>query len=110
MRSRAQLLLDMSHKHGLTLRQICNLAGGARGHKILVGTAQQVADELIAWFEGEAADGFNLMPAYFPGGLTDFIDGVLPILRSRGLFREEYSADTLRGHLGLPIPANRYAR
>jgi FMN-dependent oxidoreductase (nitrilotriacetate monooxygenase family) len=110
MKSRAQLLLDLSHRDGLTLRQICNLAAGARGHKIVIGTPQTVADELIAWFEGEAADGFNLMPAYFPDGLDHFIDGVLPILRKHKLFREEYSGTTLREHLGLPIPANRNGR
>jgi FMN-dependent oxidoreductase (nitrilotriacetate monooxygenase family) len=110
MQSRARLLLDLSHRDGLTLRQICNLAAGARGHKIMVGTPQTVADELIAWFEGEAADGFNLMPAYFPQGLTDFIDGVLPILRKHKLFREEYTGSTLREHLGLPIPANRHGQ
>jgi FMN-dependent oxidoreductase (nitrilotriacetate monooxygenase family) len=107
MKSRAKLLLDMSHRDGLTLRQICHLAAGARGHKILVGTPQRVADELIAWFEGEAADGFNLMPANFPEGLDMFVDGVLPILRQRGLFRQAYSGTTLREHLGLPRPAHR---
>lgn len=106
MRSRAKLLLDMSHRDGLTLRQICHLAGGARGHKIVVGTPAQVADEMIAWFEGEAADGFNLMPAHFPEGLESFIEGVLPILRQRGLFREQYEGRTLRDHLGLPRPAH----
>ncbi|RRV10203.1 LLM class flavin-dependent oxidoreductase [Pseudomonas sp. v388] len=107
MKSRARLLLDMSHRDGLTLRQICNLVAGARGHKILVGTPSQVAEEMIAWFEGEAADGFNLMPSHFPEGLELFVDGVLPILRQRGLFREEYSGTTLRDHLGLPRPAHR---
>jgi len=107
MKSRAQLLLDMSHRDGLTLRQICHLVAGARGHKILVGTPAQVADELIAWFEGEAADGFNLMPSHFPEGLQLFVDGVLPILRQRGVFRHEYSGTTLREHLGLPRPAHR---
>ncbi|MBD1597656.1 LLM class flavin-dependent oxidoreductase [Pseudomonas typographi] len=107
MKSRAKLLLDMSHRDGLTLRQLCHLAAGARGHKILVGTPEQVADEMIAWFEGEAADGFNLMPSHFPEGLELFIDGVLPILRKRGLFRHAYEGRTLRDHLGLPRPAHR---
>jgi len=109
MRSRAQLLLDMSHRDGLTLRQICYLAGGARGHKIVIGTAAQVADEMIAWFEGEAADGFNLMPSHLPEGLQLFIDGVLPVLHQRGLFREHYEGLTLRDHLGLPRPDHRLA-
>lgn len=110
MRSRAQLLLQLSHRDGLTLRQICNLTAGARGHKIVVGTAAQVADEMIAWFEGEAADGFNLMPSHFPEGLELFTQGVLPILRKGGLFREDYSGHTLREHLGLAVPANRYTQ
>ncbi|WP_455925779.1 LLM class flavin-dependent oxidoreductase [Pseudomonas putida] len=107
MQSRAQLLLDLSHRDGLTLRQICKLAAGARGHKIVVGTPLQVADELCAWFENGAADGFNLMPSHFPEGLDLFIDGVLPILRERGLFRERYEGRTLREHLGLPRPGHR---
>lgn len=106
MKSRAQLLLNLSHRDGLTLRQICHLAAGARGHKILVGTPQQVADELIAWFEGQGADGFNLMPPYVPEGLERFVEGVLPILRKRGVFRERYAGTTLRDHLGLPRPAH----
>jgi hypothetical protein len=35
---------------------------------------------------------------------------VLPILRARGLIRSDYQGDTLRGHLGLPVPENRYTR
>jgi hypothetical protein len=61
-----------------------------------------------AWFEAGAADGFMISGAVLPDGLCDFIDQVLPILQERGLFRTEYEADTLRGNLGLPKPANRY--
>jgi hypothetical protein len=35
---------------------------------------------------------------------------VVPILRERGLVRSEYESSTLRGHLGLPIPENRYTQ
>ena len=47
------------------------------------------------------------MPSHFPEGLRSFVDGVLPILRQRGVFRHEYSGTTLREHLGLPRPAHR---
>jgi len=57
-----------------------------------------------AWFDGHGADGFNIMPPYLPGGLTDFIEGVLPELRRRGRFREDYEGTTLRENLGLPFP------
>jgi hypothetical protein len=49
------------------------------------------------------------MPPYFPGGLDDFVELVVPELQRRGLFRTEYSGTTLRDHLGLPRPASRYA-
>jgi hypothetical protein len=49
------------------------------------------------------------MPAALPSGLEQFVDHVVPILRDRGLFRREYSAQTLREHYGLPRPRNQYA-
>jgi len=49
------------------------------------------------------------MPPYLPGGLEDFVDQVVPLLRARGLFREEYTGRTLREHYGLPRPASQYA-
>jgi N-acetyl-S-(2-succino)cysteine monooxygenase len=47
------------------------------------------------------------MPPWLPGGLDDFIELVLPELRRRGLFREQYTGTTLREHLGLARPAGR---
>ncbi|MGP3999511.1 hypothetical protein [Streptomyces sp. 8N706] len=44
---------------------------------------------------------------YYPGGLEDFVDHVVPILQQRGLFRTEYTGRTLREHYGLARPANR---
>jgi alkanesulfonate monooxygenase SsuD/methylene tetrahydromethanopterin reductase-like flavin-dependent oxidoreductase (luciferase family) len=55
-----------------------------------------------------AADGFNILPPYFPGGFADFVDLVVPELQRRGLFRRDYQGTTLRDHLGLarvPAPA-----
>ena len=54
------------------------------------------------------ADGFNVMAPIMPGGLKDFIDLVVPELRRRGLFRNEYEGTTLRENLGLKRPANRF--
>ena len=48
------------------------------------------------------------MGAALPSGLEAFIEHVLPGLRERGLFREEYEGRTLREHYGLPRPANRF--
>ncbi|NIE88433.1 MULTISPECIES: LLM class flavin-dependent oxidoreductase [unclassified Burkholderia] len=109
LKSRAKLLTDLARRENLTLRQLYYLVAGARGHRIVWGTAGQVADALEEWFTQDAADGFNIMPPYFPGGLDDFVEQVVPELRRRGLFRTEYAGSTLREHLGLPRPASRYA-
>ena len=73
---------------------------------VVVGDAAQVADRLEQWFVEGAADGFNVMPAFLPGGLEDFVDKVVPVLQRRGLFRRGYQGRTLRDHLGLSRPAH----
>jgi hypothetical protein len=45
-----------------------------------------------------------------PSSLEDFVELVVPELRRRGLFREDYEGTTLRSHLGLPMPENRYTQ
>ncbi|MFS8102479.1 LLM class flavin-dependent oxidoreductase [Lentzea alba] len=60
-------------------------------------------DQLIAWQE-EGFAGFR-----FHADLREITRGLIPVLRRRGLFRDAYEHTTLRGHLGLPKPANQYA-
>ncbi|HEV7416507.1 MAG TPA: LLM class flavin-dependent oxidoreductase [Tianweitania sediminis] len=103
MQSRQQLVIDQSRRDGLSIRQVAQHFAGARGHWRLVGTPSDVADQLEEWFVGGAADGFNVMPAYFPDELDIFVDRVVPELQRRGLFRSNYASDTLRGNLGLPV-------
>ncbi|MFA1714609.1 LLM class flavin-dependent oxidoreductase [Peribacillus frigoritolerans] len=74
-----------------------------------VGTPTQVADEMEVWFTEKAADGFMLQFPLLPGDLEDFVEMVVPILQERGLFRLDYEGDTLRDHLGLKNPKNRFA-
>lgn len=74
----------------------------------VVGTPEQIADEIGSWFESRAADGFVLGDSGLPGQLEDFVEQVVPLLRKRGLFRHEYTGATLRDHLGLRAPTNRY--
>jgi alkanesulfonate monooxygenase SsuD/methylene tetrahydromethanopterin reductase-like flavin-dependent oxidoreductase (luciferase family) len=106
--SRADLIIDLAVRENLTVRQILSRLGGGRGHFEFVGTPDQVADTIVEWFEGGAADGFNIMAPALPGGLEVFIEQVLPILRNKGLFREEYAGTTLREHYGLPVPPNQF--
>jgi len=101
-RSRAETIVGFVKREQATLRQLLTKLAGARGHFTFAGTPNQVADLMETWVEAKAADGFNLMPPVLPWMAEIFIDEVLPILRKRGLFREEYSGSTLRDHLGLP--------
>ena len=106
--SRADLIVELAQREGLTVREILSRLGGGRGHLTFVGTPDQVVDTIVAWFEGGAADGFNIMAPALPSGLQTFIDQVLPILRRKGLFREDYTGTTLREHYGLPVPVNQF--
>jgi alkanesulfonate monooxygenase SsuD/methylene tetrahydromethanopterin reductase-like flavin-dependent oxidoreductase (luciferase family) len=108
--SRSDLIIELAVRENLTVREILSRLGGGRGHFTFVGTPEQAADTIISWFEGGAADGFNIMAPALPSALETFIDHVLPILRSKGLFREEYTGATLREHYGLPVPANQFHR
>jgi FMN-dependent oxidoreductase (nitrilotriacetate monooxygenase family) len=108
-RGRFQLLIDKARRDNLTIRQLAMWFAGTKGHSLTVGTASDVVDVMEQWFDEGAADGFNLMPSYLPGGLEDFVALALPELRRRGLFRTEYEGRTLRENLGLSPHANRYS-
>jgi hypothetical protein len=60
------------------------------------------------WLEGRGCDGFNVMVPFVPEGLDDVVDTLVPELQRRGLFRRDYAGTTLRDHLGLPRPPNRF--
>jgi len=106
MQGHAVTLSALARKHKMTLRELRDYAASAMGHRLLIGTPEQVADGLEEWFLAGAADGFNIMPPWFPGAFDDFVEQVVPILQKRGLFRTEYTGRTLRDHLGLPRPAH----
>ncbi|MGX1500792.1 FMN-dependent oxidoreductase (nitrilotriacetate monooxygenase family) [Labrenzia sp. MBR-25] len=109
MKSRQALIRQIADENNFTIRQLYQWVASARGHYTIVGSAEQVADQLQEWFENEAADGFNILPPWLPTGLDDFIDLVIPELQRRGLFRTAYEGTTLRQNLGLPFPVNRHA-
>ena len=107
--SRQALLSQLAQDEHLTLAQLGRRIAGGRGHFSVIGTASQIADHWQAWFEQGAADGFNVLVPHLPGGLEDVAHKVIPELQRRGLFRREYTGSTLREHLGLPRPANRFS-
>jgi alkanesulfonate monooxygenase SsuD/methylene tetrahydromethanopterin reductase-like flavin-dependent oxidoreductase (luciferase family) len=75
---------------------------------VFVGTPAQLGELLASW-RSSGLDGFRLRPGTLPHDLDAVANGLVPELQQRGLFRHGYDATTLRGHLGLSRPANRYA-
>lgn len=108
MKSRQALLRQIADEHNFTIRQLYQWVATARGHYTIVGTPADIADQLQAWFENEAADGFNILPPWLPTALDDFVDLVIPELQRRGLFRTAYEGRTLRQNLGLPYAVDRW--
>jgi len=70
---------------------------------LFFGSAKRVADQIQQWHEAGAMDMFMIRQDH-PHGIRDFAELVIPILQERGIFRTEYEADTLRGHLEIPKP------
>jgi alkanesulfonate monooxygenase SsuD/methylene tetrahydromethanopterin reductase-like flavin-dependent oxidoreductase (luciferase family) len=76
--------------------------------RLVTGTAAELADLLLDW-QHAGVSGFRLRPAALPHDLRQITRALVPELQRRGAFRTAYEADTLRGLLGLPRPANQYA-
>jgi alkanesulfonate monooxygenase SsuD/methylene tetrahydromethanopterin reductase-like flavin-dependent oxidoreductase (luciferase family) len=106
-KSARQRVIDWANEEQLTIRQLASRIGGYSGLE-MVGTAHTIADQMEQWLLEEGSDGFNVMFPYLPGGLDDFVDKVVPELQRRGIVRREYEGTTLREHLGLPRPVNRF--
>ena len=103
--SRRELIIDLAKREQLTVRQLATYVAGARGHRIIFGSPEQIADQMQEWFDHKAADGYNLLFPYYPTLFEDFVEFVIPVLQKRGIFREDYEGTTLREHLGLQVPA-----
>ena len=66
-----------------------------------VGTPRAIADEINAYVQADAADGFVFAPHLTPGGFDEFVEKVVPILQEKGVFRSDYAGDSLKDNLGL---------
>jgi FMN-dependent oxidoreductase (nitrilotriacetate monooxygenase family) len=100
-------IVEMIRRDNPTLREL--YLRYERGRATFKGTAAALADDMEAWMDAGAADGFMLTFNHLPGDLALFVDRVIPELQRRGRYRTGYGGATLREHLGLARPANRYA-
>jgi FMN-dependent oxidoreductase (nitrilotriacetate monooxygenase family) len=104
--SHVTAIVGLADREGLTLRETV-LRVMTPPPSPFTGSAETIADAIEHYFTGGALDGLNVLYRT-PSQFARFADEVLPILRRRGLAREEYDSTTLRGNYGLPIPENRY--
>ena len=71
---------------------------GARA-AVVVGSAGEVADELLSWAAETDVDGFNLVRTVMPESLDAVVDLLVPELQDRGVFKTAYREGTLREKL-----------
>ena len=69
---------------------------------VFCGTPTDIADQMEDWFTSGACDGFVVAATHVPGGYEDVGQFVVPELQRRGIFRKDYSGQTLRENLGVP--------
>ena len=105
-------VIESAPDKSLTFR---DLVRSRASGQFLTGTPEQIADTFQTWHEA-GVDGFNIVYAVTPGTFADFVEGVVPELRRRGLVQSGYAPGTLReklfGRARLPArhPAAAYRR
>ena len=82
-----------------TTRQIAEKVAIGGRSPLMVGSAAEVADEMLAWVDETGIDGFNLAYVVSPESFIDLVDLVVPELQSRGRFKTAYRQGTLREKL-----------
>lgn len=96
------LMAAMSANFGgrpVTLRDVAMHWGKSVGVPQLVGTPEQVADQLETFWRESGCHGFNVTPTVTPTSIEHFVDEVVPILQRRGVYRTSYRGRTFRENL-----------
>jgi alkanesulfonate monooxygenase SsuD/methylene tetrahydromethanopterin reductase-like flavin-dependent oxidoreductase (luciferase family) len=70
----------------------------------VLGTPDQVADAIVDLWADGTVDGYTLQPPRAPDDIEEFVDKVVPILQSRGVYPQAYTQATIRDRYGLPYP------
>ncbi len=84
-----------------TLREAAMRWGLAVGMPQIIGSPEQVADQLEHIWRETGCHAFNVTPTISPSSIEDFVDQVVPILQKRGIYRTEYTGKTFHENLGL---------
>jgi FMN-dependent oxidoreductase (nitrilotriacetate monooxygenase family) len=102
-------VVQLARRENLSILALARRICGYQGLE-MVGTAGMVADQMQQWLRHDAADGFNILFSHLPGGASEFVEQVVPILQQRGLLRQDYEGRTFRENLGLAMPRDGYSR
>lgn len=97
----ADLLRSLIVQQQPTVRELLfrpEVIGSA--HWVVVGTVEDAQREITTWFEAGAMDGFIALPGSIQS-LELFFDELVPMLTQHGLYRSEYTGNTLREHMGI---------
>lgn len=98
---RYETILEIINDTQPTVKELLGYLNAGGGHFTLIGTPEEIVDQMEIWLEAGVADGFNLMPPTLPGSLEDFVELIVPEMQKRGIFRKRYEGHTFREHLGL---------
>jgi FMN-dependent oxidoreductase (nitrilotriacetate monooxygenase family) len=99
-----------------TVREVAEHVGIGGIGPVVIGTPEQVADQIEAWFDQTDVDGLNVPFAISPGDFEDISDMLVPELVRRGRYKSAYRPGTLReklfganrARLSAPHPAVQY--
>jgi FMN-dependent oxidoreductase (nitrilotriacetate monooxygenase family) len=97
-----RVLADLAGTEEVTLRQAVRRFDG--GHRLVVGTPEDVAATILDWWQDGVVDGFTLQPPVLPDDLERFVRLVVPILQAAGAHPRHYEEPTIRARFGLPVP------
>lgn len=93
---------ELTAAEEVTPRQLVRRVEG--GHRLAIGTPEEVAATILQWWSEGAVDGFNIHIPVLPEGIAEFNRDVIPLLQASGAFPTAYDGSTIRERLGLRDP------
>ncbi|MGO4263889.1 hypothetical protein AB4Y92_25305, partial [Lysobacter sp. TAB13] len=91
---------DVARRDNLSVRELARVFQLDIGHRLVVGTPESVAEQMLDWWRDDASHGFAIRAQYLPEDATLLADEVIPILRKAGAFPEGYRKESLRERFG----------